>query len=360
MAGILKYKAAGIGLILTILLAGATAHAQVGGVEGKVTGEDGKPLAGYNIQVDRMEGFKWSSHVKTNKKGEFAYIGLQAGHYRLTLMDSDNKPMHSEDTQVKTGDPVEVNFDLVKVHTDAVKAAEANPEYQKQVEAQKESASLKQQFDQGQQLFNDKKYTDAAAAYEKALPLAKDRNVPIVLNRLAVTWESAGDAETDPDKRKEDYANSMDYYNKILAIAPREAIVHNNLGHLYADMGKTDEALAEFQKAADIDPTHAASYYYNLGIIEVNKGKMDDASTALKKSTDLDPNNAVAWYWYGMALMGKATVKPDGSMAPFPGTIEAFQTYLKLDPKGNHAAEAQASIDALSAKANLEYKKNKK
>jgi predicted Zn-dependent protease len=92
----------------------------------------------------------------------------------------------------------------------------------------------------------------------------------------------------------------------------------------------------------------------------VNKGQMDEAATALKKATDLDPTNANAWYWYGMALMGKATVKPDGSLAPAPGTIESFQTYLKLAPSGPWAPQAQASIDSLQGKESLEYKKQKK
>ncbi len=360
MARVLKLQAAGIGLILTVLLAGATAYAQEGGVTGKVTGEDGKPLAGYVVQFDRSDGIKWSSHVKTNKKGEFVYIGLQIGQYRLTLMDANNKPIDTQNTAVKSGDQVEVNFDLVKLHKEEQKAAEANPEYQKQVEEQKENATLKQQFDQGRQLYGEKKYAEAAAAYEKALPLAKDRNIPIILSQAADAWERAANLETDPDKKKQEYTTAMDDYNKVIVMAPNDATLHNNLGHLYADMGKSDEALTEFQKAADLDPTHAASYYYNLGIIEVNKGNMDGASTVLKKSIDLDANNAPAWYWYGMALLGKATVKGDGTMVPAPGTIEAFQTYLKLDPNGKHSAEAQASIDAISGKANLEYKKGKK
>lgn len=152
----------------------------------------------------------------------------------------------------------------------------------------------------------------------------------------------------------------MDYYNKVLALAPDDATLHNNLGNLYAEMGKSTEAAAEFKKAADLDPTHASGYYYNLGAIMVNKGQMDDAATALKKATDLDPTNANAWYWYGTALMGKATVKPDGSLAPAPGTVEAFQTYLKLQPSGPWAPQAQASIDALQGKQSLEYKKQKK
>ncbi len=125
-------------------------------------------------------------------------------------------------------------------------------------------------------------------------------------------------------------------------------------------MGKSADAAAEFKKAAELDPTHASSYYYNLGAIMVNKGQMDEAAEALKKATDIDPTNANAWYWYGMALMGKAQVKPDGTMVPAPGTVEAFQTYLKLAPTGPRAAAAQASIDSLTGKASLEYKKEKK
>jgi len=228
------------------------------------------------------------------------------------------------------------------------------------VEAQKQSASLKQLFDQGRELYNQQHYAEAAAQFEKALPLAKDRNVPIIMSQLADTWGRAAGVETDPDKRKQDYASALDYYTKVLALAPNDPSLHNNLGHLYGDMGKADEAMAEFKKAADLDPNHASSYYYNLGAILVNKGDMDNAAVALKKATDLDPNSSMAWYWYGMALLGKATVKPDGTMVPAPGTIEAFQAYLKLDPNGKHADEAKASIESLSGKANLEYKKTKK
>lgn len=58
--------------------------------------------------------------------------------------------------------------------------------------------------------------------------------------------------------------------------------------------------------------------------------------------------------------MGKAEFKPDGSVIPAPGTIEAFQTYLKLDPKGPWATAAQASLDQLQGKVQTEYKKTKK
>lgn len=346
-------------ILFAVILTCIPAFAQTGGLTGKATGQGGAPLAGYMIQIERVE-IKWTSHVKTNKKGEYTYIGLAPGQYKVTLLGPDGKPMFFVTKQVGLGDPTEVNFDMAKEMQEAQKVQQANPEYQKQVAEQKQSQSLKQMFDEGRALYAQKNFTEAAAKFEQALPLAKDKNVPIVLSQLADTWAKAAAAETNPDNRKADEAKSLDYYNKVLALLPDDPTLHNNLGNLYAQQGKSSEAAAEFKKAADLDPTHASGYYYNLGAIMVNKGQMDDAATALKKSTDIDPNNANAWYWYGMALMGKATVKADGSLVPAPGTLEAFQTYLKLAPTGPYASQAQASLDSLSGKASLEYKKNKK
>jgi tetratricopeptide (TPR) repeat protein len=345
----------GVAIVFAALTYCMPVFAQTGGLTGKCTGDGGKPLAGYTLQIDRVE-IKWTSHVKTNKKGEYTYIGLAPGQYKVTLLGPDGKSMYFVTKQVGIGDPTEVNFDMAQVMSEQKKTQEANPEYQKQVAEQKQSASLKQMFDQGRALYAQKQYAQAADVFEKALPLAKDKNVPVVLGQLADTWAKAGMAETNPDTRKADQAKAMDYYNKVLAISPDDASLHNNLGNLYSDMGKPTEAAAEFKKAADLDPTHASSYYYNLGAIMVNKGQMDEAAAALKKATEIDPTNANAWYWYGMALLGKAQVKADGTLEPAPGTIEAFQTYLKLEPNGPWAQQAQASVDSLQGKTNVEYK----
>ncbi len=359
MASSWTRRVMGVVIVFAALLTCIPAFAQTGGVSGKCIGEGGVPLAGYTIQIERTD-IKWSSKVKTNKKGEYIYIGLITGPYKLTLLSPEGKVLLPNNTRVTMGDPTVVDFDIGKATEEAKKAQEANPEYQKQMAEQKQSANLKSVFDQGRQLYAQKQYADAAAVFEKALPLAKDKNIPIVLGQLADTWAKAASTETNPDARKADQAKSLDYYQKVLQIDPNEASLHNNLGNLYADMGKSTDAAAEFKKAADLDPTHASNYYYNLGAIMVNKGQMDEAAEALKKATDLDPTNANAWYWYGMALMGKAQLKPDGTMVPAPGTVEAFQTYLKLAPTGPNAPAAQASLDSITGKANLEYKKEKK
>jgi tetratricopeptide (TPR) repeat protein len=337
-----------------------SAFAQTGGLTGKCLGEDGKPLVGYTVQVDRQE-MKWSQHTKTNKKGEYVYIGLSPATYKVTLLSPAGQQVFFQTQHVGIGDPTEVNFDLAKEKANTMKE---HPEEAKKVEEdqknQKQFTGLKATFDQAAALFQAKQYAESAAMFEKALPLAKDKNVPIVLSQMAQAYAKAADVDQNRDARLQDQQKAIDTYQKAMAISPNDAGLHNNLGSIYATMGKVDDAKAEFQKAADLDPTHAGNYYYNLGVVMVNQGKMDDAAVALKKATDIDPNNANAFYWYGMALLGKAETKPDGSVVPVPGTIEAFQTYLKLQPNGPWAQAAQASIDQLKATVPTEYKKAKK
>jgi Flp pilus assembly protein TadD len=350
-------------VLLAALVFTVSAFAQTGGLTGKCTGEDGKPLVGYIIQVDRQE-MKWSQHTKTNKKGEYVYIGLAPGTYKVTLVSSTGQQVFNITQHVGIGDPTVVDFDMAKEKASSYKQQMANPETAKKLEEaardQKQFTGLKATFDQATLLYNQQHFAEAAAMYEQALPMAKDKNVPVVLSQLAQSYANAAKQEQGLDTRKQDQQKAIDYFQKAMALDPNNAGLHNNLGSVYAEMGKVDEAKAEFQKAADINPAGAGGYYYNLGVVMVNQGKMDDASAALKKATDLDPNNANAFYWYGMALLGKAQYKPDGTIVPVPGTLEAFETYLKLQPNGQWAQSAQASIDTLKTAVPTEFKAPKK
>lgn len=348
---------------MAALVFAVSALAQTGGIEGKCTGEDGKPLAGYTIQVERTE-MNWVQHTKTNKKGEYVYIGLTPTDYKITLISPSGQRVFTVTQKVGIGGPDTVNFDMAKEKTNARQTAMANPDTAKKVEQdtkdQKQFVGLKQTFDEAVTLYNQKHFAESAAMFEKALPFAKEKNVPVVLARMADAYGAAAKTDSSLDARKQDQQKAVETYQKALALSPNEPTLHNNLGSVYAEMGKIDDAKVEFQKAADANPAGASGYYYNLGVVMVNQGKMDDASVALKKAIDLDPNNASAFYWYGMALLGKAETKPDGSVVTVPGTIEAFETYLKLQPNGQWAQAAQGSIDQLKSTVPTEYKKEKK
>jgi tetratricopeptide (TPR) repeat protein len=323
--------------------------AQTGGIQGACKSEKGEPLVGNPILIERQE-VKGVYKTKTDKHGKYIYIGLPLGNYKVTIQDPNGRPLFNIAKHVGMGDPTDVDFDLQK---ERAQQQQANPEIQKKLEEQqkeqKQSTSLKQIFDQGTELYNEKKFAEAAAMYEQAVPLAKGNNVPIVMGRLGDSYAKA-----------KQYDKAVQTYQFGIQANPQDFNLHNNLGNVYADMGKIPEAQAEFQKAAEADPRNASRAYFNLGVVMYNKGRMDEAATALKKATEVDANYADAYFYEGQALFGKASVGPDGKIAPAPGTAEAFQQYLKLEPTGAHVAEAQAVLQTLESTVQMEVKVEKK
>ncbi|MGH9378557.1 MAG: tetratricopeptide repeat protein [Terriglobia bacterium] len=261
--------------------------------------------------------------------------------------DPDNKQYHGAlaAADVKLGKTQEAEEEFKKAGmTVDLKALAQNAKASKE---NQEFKNLKQAFDNGAALENEGQYAQAAEMFEKAIPMAKQKNLPVVLSRAADSW----------DKAKE-YDKAVADYQKAIAADPTNAGYMNNLGTIYGHMGKSDLAMQEFDKAAQTDPAGAARYYFNVGAIAMNAGKLDDAAAAFKKATQSDPKYADAYFLEAQALMGKATVGADGKVVAAPGTVEALQSYLDVAPSGKYAASAQQMLQTLTGKVQTKYQKH--
>jgi hypothetical protein len=72
----------------------------------------------------------------------------------------------------------------------------------------------------------------------------------------------------------------------------------------------------------------------------------------LKKATEADPKSAQAWYLLGAALVNTMEFKQDGEkLVPVitPGTMEAYQHAIDLDPNGQFGAQAKQGMMDLQA-----------
>jgi hypothetical protein len=64
---------------------------------------------------------------------------------------------------------------------------------------------------------------------------------------------------------------------------------------------------------------------------------------------DANPSNPEAWYQLGLSLAAKGSVDPKTGATTYPpGTAEAYQKYLQLQPTGPHADESKAMIAAIN------------
>ena len=349
-------RVVGLLVVLGALAGVAPLMAQTGGLTGKATGEKGNPLVGYTILIERQE-IRGNYKVKTNKKGEYTHVGLPTGNYKVSLQSPEGRVLFFFNTRVGMGDPTQMDFDLAKEKAVAKEAQqkqiEENPELKKQMEKQakeeKEFTGLKQTFDQGNALYAQNKYTEAAAMFEKAVPLAKDKNQAIVLAKLGDAYHKA-----------RQFDKAAENYQKAIELKADDATYHNGLGNAYAELGKIPEAAAEFKKAAEVDPAQASRYYFNYGAIMYNTGKMDEAGEAFNKAIEIDPNFADAHFLLAQTLMGKVVYDSDGNVVPAEGQIEALQKYLELEPDGKNAAAAQQLLQTLQGKVETQFTKAKK
>jgi len=359
--------------VLGILFCAIAGFAQTSALEGDVKGEDGAPLKGALIKIDRKD-IKGHYQVKTDKKGHYFYGGLPFGTYKITLEVDGKDVDYVDKVQTHPGEPQENNFDMqatAKRRQALNKAAETgslskdqargmSPEEKAAFEkANKERAEMKAKgkalndaFNAGKEAVLAKQFDVAVTQFGKAAELAPEQ--PVV-------WANLADAEILLSKTKtgaehdEALNKGMEAYQKTLALKPDDAGVINNYALALAQAKKFDEAQAELAKAAQLDPASAGKYYYNLGALLVNNGQSEPAGAAFKKAIDADPKYADAQYQYGIYLIGKAKLGADGKYDPVPGTREAFQAYLDLKPDGKDAESAKGMLASLSGAVDTSY-----
>ena len=131
-----------------------------------------------------------------------------------------------------------------------------------------------------------------------------------------------------------------------------------DLGQAEARTGQLDESVKAYDQAAALNPPGAAQYYYNLGAVLTNTGKIDDAVQAFDKALSLDPNKADAYYWKGVNMLGKAKLEGNKMIAP-PGTAEAFNKYLQLQPTGQYAEPAKQMLASMGETVETSFGKKK-
>ena len=122
------------------------------------------------------------------------------------------------------------------------------------------------------------------------------------------------------EKGRPDEAISL--YKKALVIIPRYVEVHSRLGTAYADKGMFAEAISEQKKALAIDPESDIAHG-NLGEIYFRMNKLDEAVLACKKAIAINPENAQAHNSLGNCYMAKDLLDQ---------SISEFKTALTIEP----------------------------
>ena len=384
---------AALSALLVIVLTMFVAAQNLARVEGKCTDDAGKPIAGATVELLNTDTGQ-KTNLKTDKSGGFLSVGVTTGSYKISLIQNGQVLFFFNNVTIHLlpeNAPNVIDFNLAKEHA-GQGTGHMTAEQQKQMgEAQKRNAEAAKERAEIGSL--NKMLTDAAAAeqagnWDQAFTILTQAaqtapNRDLLWARLGGAELGAGDATKTTSKEQSDqhYQKSATDYQKavqLLSANPNPtpdqkkqlASYHNNLGQAYAKTGKPQEAMAEYNSAAQMDPPSAATYYFNLGATLTNSATreqnqqiktkdIEEANAAFDKAIAAKPDYSEAYYQKAINLLSKATFDKTGKMVPAEGTVDAFNKYLEVDPQGKHAEEAKSIIASLGEKVQTTYKKGK-
>jgi tetratricopeptide (TPR) repeat protein len=371
-----KYFILPLLLVLAAGLSAPLAFAQTTGtVKGTCKDSEGKPIAQAEVEWTGVE----SGHtykLKTNNKGEYFSLGIVPGKYNIKLSKDGKELFHF--TNVTVGlDEVVLDFDLKKEQVNAAVGQGLTPEQAKaKAEAAAKAEGEKKTVGTLNEKLNAAKAASDAGDFETAITTLNEANQ--IDNTRDLIWFKLGDAyrmsapkQTDADEKKKRFEMAAADYQKAIDLRSaneqaqkdpdnnvKMAAYYNNLAEAYSKSNKIDDSVTNYDKAAQLDPAHAATYFFNEGAVLTNAGKVDAAITAFDKVIAADPTKADAYYWKGVNLIGKATLKGDKMVAP-EGTAEAFQKYLELQPEGKLAQPAKDMLASIGATVETGFGKKK-
>ena len=356
------------------------AWGQFATVKGTVKGPDGKPMPGVVVQlVDKSTGRKYT--LKSDKKGQIFSIGVSYGTYDVDA-SLDGKLIWQVGGFPVKGDEendLDINIKSQQQQAQELQQQAANqpssltPEQRKALEeqaAQQQKVAAENQKIKGlNEMLKEAKAASDAGNYDQAKQIMQqatqlDPTKEILWLKLADAELNSAGKTADAAQKKTTLQEAVDSYNKALKLTTATkpdllGAIYNNMGQAYAGMGNIDEAAKSYDQAATADVPHAGMYYFNEGAVLTNSGKYDAAIAAFDKAIQADPTKADAYYQKGVNLLGKATTKPDGSVVAPPGTSEAFNKYLELDPNGKYADQAKQMLAMIGGKVETSFGKGK-
>ncbi|HEX8835885.1 MAG TPA: tetratricopeptide repeat protein [Candidatus Acidoferrum sp.] len=172
--------------------------------------------------------------------------------------------------------------------------------------------------------------------------LVQDKDLPVILSNLGLAYSGVGE-----------YQEAITVLEQAAILKPA-AGTYMELGTDQAQVGRMPEAAAACDNVLTADPAAKnmqAGCYKNVAMVLANKGDLARAIAPLQKATQINPQDALAWKLLGDALTNTITSKSEGGKMVYvipPGTIEAYERYLRLEPNGRYAGEVQAAVEGLT------------
>jgi len=293
--------ALGVGLVVGS--AAAQAGRGTGRIKGTVVDEAGKALPGAKVTITLVDNDSVKREAVTDKKGEWAIIGLGTTQWTLDAAAEGYLPttMGISVKQLERNPAITVTLRKA--------GASGRPVAQ-------DDATLVL-IEQAGQLFSAGNFDGALATFRQILTenpelyqinisigdcLREKGEIDSALETYAGVLEQAK-ADSQNGKQmtakalarigechiiKGDFETAQGFFKQSIEAFPEDEVLAYNVGEIYFSNQKLDEAITYFSLAAKIKPGWSDAYY-KLGLAYLNKADYEMARLNLSKVLELEP-----------------------------------------------------------------------
>ena len=240
--------------------------------------------AGYDSILSQFPAHPDSLHLR-------GLLGYQQGHYGLALDFIQ---------QAIILDPGKPHYFFNKALV-----LEKRERWEEAISAYQEAIKLKPQYIEawsnvGNAYRRQRTWEKAIAAYKEARRL-KPQSADL-LNNLGVVY-----------KEKGDLTQALAQYQQATNLSPQHAEAHHNMGVVLKDLGNLDKAAHAFRQALSLKPNYANAHYH-LGLVLLWQQRSTEALACFERSADITYNHG-----QGMApaFVTKARLRHDAAQLAY-------------------------------------------
>jgi tetratricopeptide (TPR) repeat protein len=390
-----------------VLSASLAAQQPTAKIHGRVIDPTGMPKGGGTIGLSQDNGATSKFSFTVDPNGNYTGDGIAPGTYSVIYRAADTAVGKVVDKidNVKIAAGADMSFD-----DDMSRQAyidQMTPDQKKQVEEfKKKNADIMKSNAMVKNLNAD---LQTARADNKE----GDQAHTTAVTALGATASKTDIAAKETEIKTTKYGEAETLMAKDAALRPDAAMLFVELGNAQSGLGKYDDASASFKKAIDTntaskkpDPALEGAAQSGMATVYLHQKKTADAATAMDAAakaapaqaslyysnfakllyslnstgtlSDPDAQNAAAdkaiaatpatttpayallFYLKAQALTQKASfdAKTQKIVLP-PGTAEAYQKYLDLDPNGTFANDSRDVLASAGQKVDTKYKAKK-
>lgn len=169
-------------------------------------------------------------------------------------------------------------------------------------------------------LLQQKKSGDALLEFEKALSVREDLTYRIALGSAQLDLGKLEEARENFEKalreqsknikalqglssvhhRQGDPQRALERLRQAEEVAPQDPVTSFNLGVLYDELGKSNEAIGAFERTSRAAPQSLPAFM-QLGVLYQRSGMWRESERALSRASEIDPNQAQIYRALGVA-----------------------------------------------------------